>query len=122
MCRPSSARERMPNLRYTLARLASTVFGLMNSAAATSRLVLPVAASSATRCSEAVSAAAPAAPISVLVNSSRARSAHSGVPSRMKTSRLWRTATAADSRWRWRRSSFPSTSWVRACSKGIGSC
>ena len=33
------------------ARLASTVLGLMNSAAAVSRLVIPEAASSATRCS-----------------------------------------------------------------------
>jgi hypothetical protein len=35
-------------------RLASTVFGLTNNAAAVSRLVTPVAASSATRCSEGV--------------------------------------------------------------------
>ena len=34
------------------ARFVSTVFGLMNSAAATSRVVMPDAASSATRCSD----------------------------------------------------------------------
>ena len=38
------------------ARLASTVFGLMNNAAATSRFVMPEAASSATLSSEGVSA------------------------------------------------------------------
>ena len=34
----------MPSFRYTLDRFASTVFGLMNSAVATPRFVIPVAA------------------------------------------------------------------------------
>src|SRR4051812_46363117 len=45
---PSSARDAMPSFRYTRLRVASTVFGLTDRAAATSRFDIPVAASSAT--------------------------------------------------------------------------
>src|SRR3954451_1703876 len=43
----SWARERMPSLRYARARVASTVLGLTNSCAATSRFFSPDAVSSA---------------------------------------------------------------------------
>src|SRR4051794_11028941 len=39
--RASSARDLIPSLRYTCRRWYSTVFGLKNSAAAVSRVVLP---------------------------------------------------------------------------------
>ncbi len=45
---PSSARDRIPSFRYTRDRTSSTLLGAMNTAAATSRVVIPFAASSAT--------------------------------------------------------------------------
>ena len=58
--RPARGASRMPSLRYALERWTSTVFGVTKSAWAMSRLVAPPAARSATRRSDAVSAATPA--------------------------------------------------------------
>src|ERR1700750_1010715 len=62
------------------ARLASTVFGLMNNAAATSRLVIPVAANSATRCSDGVNTNSRLRATVVRASSAPARAAPRGVP------------------------------------------
>src|SRR6185312_4290163 len=78
------------------ARLASTVFGLMNSAAATSRLVIPVAANSATRCSDGVNTNSRLGATLVRASSARARSAHRGVP--MASKGLQRVAQSGSSR------------------------
>jgi hypothetical protein len=85
-------------------RLASTVFGLMNNAAAISRFVIPVAASSATRRSEAVSSARVRIPLARF-NSPRALSDQSGVPSSSKVANATRSVADAASRCFCRRSS-----------------
>jgi hypothetical protein len=53
---PSSARERTPSFRYTLARFASTARGVRNRASATWRVVRPEAISWAPLTSVSVSA------------------------------------------------------------------
>ena len=85
------------------AKLASTVFGLMNTSAPISRLVMPDAASSATRSSEAVSNVVWAALTAVRASSLRVRSAHNAVfiPSNAASDCV--NVVVVDSFWRCRR-------------------
>jgi hypothetical protein len=71
MVLPSFGRALMPRLRYMRPRLAATVFGPMDRAAATSRFVIRDAATAATHRSEGVSPRSSAGP-------SQARSALNG--------------------------------------------
>lgn len=117
---PSSARDRIPSFRYTRDRTSSTLFGAMNTAAATSRVVRPRAASSATCRSVAVSASGAGGRRPTRLSSWRALAAHSDAPRPSKLRRAAvRRSFAARFSFRRRRIS-PATSVVRAASNGSG--
>ncbi len=77
---PSSARERMPSLRYTRAKLASTVLTAKNVRSATSLLLSPDAASCATSRSVSVSSAGAEGRTLTRANSAAACACHAVAP------------------------------------------
>ena len=103
---------------YVRDRFASTVFTLMNSRSATSRFVMPSAASRATCVSVGVSVAGAGARPPIRASSLLAFAVHCGAGSSTKMSSASCSSSRDDFFCLIRRRTAPATRSVRPCSKG----